>query len=330
MKRTAAFLTCLLVLGGCNPGTETSEEAVDASAAAGGDEWCELTYNYEKTGECARLQQQYGALDAGVDAFRPAEEMTADETTVVTYAVKRLPNSVQGENGELATAAPVPEPTPEPTETPTENATPTEDATDAAVDVEAGAESGELGEAASAAPTGPTQEEIDSALDTAGQRVSEIVVADEDAAQVTVGQIKMGRLMFACLEGDPTFRIEPEKCQTLNTLEKPEAVWRWQVTPTEPGDNFELSLTSGIELTTSDGKPRRIGQPGRSAEIDVKVTALGRWKRALAQAEEWIRSPLGVIAALTALAGAIGLLIGAIRRARRGEGPEPTPEGDDA
>ena len=97
--------------------------------------------------------------------------------------------------------------------------------------------------------------------------------------------------------------------------------------PTRPG-NHTLVVQSSVELTAPDGTVRLIPQKGQDASIDVAVTAYGRWKRFLDTAEQWIRSPLGVIAALTALVVAIGGLIGAVRKARRGEGEAaPKPGG---
>jgi hypothetical protein len=316
-------------LGGCgaNPEGEYDTTAEDTAASADDSandetEWCDLTGQDEAVGECERLQRQYSQLEAGRDAFKPDQTMVAGKATVVSYAIKRLPKAVQGDNGEIATPAEeVPSPPPPPPDDP--SPTDIDDVTD---DAAASADS------ASEEPAGtsqePTQAEIDQAIEDTDESVSEAVVPDAEVGSVVTGQIKIARFMYACLEGDPIFKIEPEECQSLDTLQKPQPVFRWRVTPSEPAEDRKLQLTAGIEVRTRDGSPRRIGQAVREAEIDVTVTRLGQWKIWMSELEEWLRSPLGVIAALTALVGAIGLLIGAVRRARKGEGPPPAdPKG---
>lgn len=310
----------LVVLAGCmaenasdSVSTEDPADSVSSenSATWDGTEWCQLTRNYEPEGECERFDRQYASLAAGVDAFKPDERMTAGRATVVSYAITRLPDSVQGEGGEVA----------DPVDTPANGSAEYSSELPARAESKTGAgrEDGPTGGEA----RGSTQAEIDAALEAAARAASEAVVANAAADRVETGQIKMARFMYACLSGNPIFKIEPETCQSLDTLEMPQPVWRWRVTPSEEGKRMKLQLTSGIEVRARDGSPRRIGQATRQAEIDVTVTPLGRWKKRMAEAEEWIRSPIGVIAALTALIGAIGLLVGAIRRARNGEGPPP-------
>ena len=304
----AFYLGALLALGSCSQSSDTS--AVDTAAEDSftapdtTTEFCRLTMQDEKLGECDRLRGRYAELDAGVDAFRPSARMREYQKTTVSYAITRLPQDVQGGNGEVASpvetrpvrhdehltlpesaasAIPTPPPSPEPS------------------------------------PTGPTQQEIDQAIDEAQHTVSTAIAPGEEGEAVQNRLIKMARKMHACLDVEDSFTIEGEACRTIDTFEHPVATWRWTITPTQPG-NHTLVVQSSVELATRDGTLRLIPQKGQDATIDVEVTAYGRWKRFLEQAEMWIRSPLGVIAALTALVVAIGGLIGAIRKARRGEG----------
>jgi hypothetical protein len=307
MTARVLILGGLAVLAACQaqPGEPvTDDDGPTIGATAGATEWCDITAFHEPVGECARFQQQIDALDAGVDAFQPAERMVADEVNVVTYAITRLPDAVQGEDGELAEAVP-------------EDTAPVADAPGSA---EAGPPS--------PTPTGPTQDEIDTALAQATEAVTDIVATEGEEGTVTTDRVKMSRFMYACLKGPPSFVIEPAACQSLDTLEQPDAVWHWEVTPTEPGKDFELQLISGFEVRASDGSTRHIGNPVRKAEIEVKVTALGRAKRIFAAAEDWLRSPLGVIAALTALLAAFAGLRRAFRSARGKPPEEPGKAGD--
>ena len=292
----------LMFLAACGDGEgqygEDAMASIEEGAAPENNrfEYCPLTKQVEPIGECERLAEQYADLDAGVDAFRPDAQVREYEPVVIRYAITRLPDSVQGEDGEVA--RPIAE---------------TED------------DSIDPVEPAEALPSGPTQAEYDAALAEAGEAVTAAIEAETDDEDVTVREIKMGRNMQACLDADATFELDEEtRCQTIDTFQKPVAIWRWTVRPTDPG-NHTLVVQSSVELTASDGTPRYIPQRGQDARTTVEVTAYGRWKRFLTSAEEWVRSPIGLIAALTALAGAIGLLIGAIKRARRGEGP-PAPK----
>lgn len=257
-------------------------------------EYCSLTNTTEPIGECDRLRAQYADLDAGVDAFRPSENVREYEPVVIRYAITRLAEEVQGGGGEVA-----------------EPVAPPDSATG--------------NEGASAETSGPTQEQIDTALADARETVTTAIDADAGTDEVAVRQIRIGRRMQACLDADASFQIdEGTRCQTIDTFQKPVAVWRWTVTPTEPG-NHTLLVQSSVELTASDGTARFVPQRAQDARIAVEVTAFGRWKRFLATAESWVRSPLGLLAALVALVGAIGALLAAIRKARRGEAPAPPP-----
>ncbi|QJB68897.1 hypothetical protein [Parasphingorhabdus halotolerans] len=303
MRRTHIFFsTVFLFVAISLTLTSCAEQANDASSTETtvepreGTDWCELTRRYEVSGDCERFQQQIDSLDAGVDAFKPKQVMPVDTPTTVRYAIKRLPKSIQGEDGEIAEAAPEAgevgtEVTVESAETPTDRS------------------------------NAPTQAEIDQALAETEKEVSEMVVEDSDSGNVAVEQIKVSTYMYACLEGDATFNIEPKNCQSIDTLERPEAVWNWQVTPSEPGKKFELRLISGHEVRATDGTTRRIGQPGRRAEIDVAVTRYRWWSDLSDTTTKYLGLPLPLLAALSALIAAIGGVYGAYRMARRGNEP---------
>lgn len=285
----AAFL---LAISACSEGGPHGE-AVDAAATGVEDDGtalCMRTQTYETPDDCARFEQQYAALAAGVDAFVPDQSMREYETTVVRYAITRLPDSVQGEEGEIV--EPVPEATGDPAE------------------------------------AGMTAEEIKAVVEETSENLAAAIEADPATDEVETRQIRMARRMRACLDADPSFEVKEDLCQTIDTFEKPVAVWRWSVTPTEPGTHT-LQVNTIVLVVAADGSTRPVPQIGKSARIEVEVTPYGRWKRFLDGAERWVRSPLGLLAALTALVGAIGLLIGAIRRARKGESPAPTKGKDE-
>ncbi|UIP06812.1 hypothetical protein LY632_14265 [Erythrobacter sp. SDW2] len=178
--------------------------------------------------------------------------------------------------------------------------------------------------------TGPTQEEIDSAIAKAESKAARNIGAPTGGTTET-GQVKIGTIMYACLEADPSFKVEPADCQPKNTREDPDPTWRWTVTPSEPGTS-QLKLRSGIVVEASDGGLRKIGQPSRTANIEVDVTTLGAVKRFFASAEEWLKSPIGALGALAALLLAIGGVRRAWKKMKSDEEPpnEPAaePEGD--
>lgn len=158
------------------------------------------------------------------------------------------------------------------------------------------------------------------------ERVRGEIVRAGEAGSVRTEAIAVGRLMYACLRGDPSFTIAPVECATIDTLEHPDPVWRWQVTPQQKGEDLKLTLTSGIEIRTADGEVRRLGQFSRSENIDVTVSAEGVRDDVLADAEGWVNSPLRLLAALTALVAAIAALVAAIRKLRAGGvAPPGTP-----
>lgn len=300
-----ALAFAAFTLGSCSERTEDAAAelpgAVPTTVESSENEYCDLTQRYEAVGECNRFVEQYAALDAGIDAFKPDEKMRRSQPKIVRYAVKRLPDSVQGENGEIATPDPV---------------TSAQPSSSASADAEKAA-----GEAMSSGDL--TQEDIDVAIEQTGDDVAGSIVADAEKGTVQTGTVKIARLMYACLEGDPVFVIAPAACQTLDTLEQPEPVWQWTVTPTEQGDDFELRLRSGIEVTASDGSARRIGQPVRRAEIDVDVDGAGRVKDMFDRAAEWLKTPLGAIAALTTLLIALAGLRAAWKKLARGDAGTP-------
>lgn len=180
-------------------------------------------------------------------------------------------------------------------------------------------------------PTGPTQAEIDQALAEARDRANRNIGAPTTGGTTETGQVKMGTIMYACLDADPSFKVEPADCQPKNTREDPDPVWRWTVTPSKPGEDYQLTLRSGIVVEASDGGLRKIGQPSRTARIDVEVTALGAVKRFFASAEEWLRSPIGALGALAALLIAFGGVRQAWKKMKSdeqpaaAETPAPTP-----
>jgi hypothetical protein len=275
----AAFL---LAISACDSGPPSDDAEDTAATAPEGTALCRRTQTFETPEECARFEEQYQALSAGVDAFVPDQSMREYETAVLRYAITRLPDSVQGEGGKIV------EPVP-----------------DAA---------GDAGEA------GMTAEEIRAVVEETSEGLAVAIEADPATDSVETRQIKMGRRMRACLDADPSFEVKEDKCQTIDTFEMPVAVWRWSVTPTEPG-RHTLQVNTVVLVVASDGTTRPVPQIGKSARIEVEVTSYGRWKRFLDGAERWVRSPLGLLAALTALVGAIGLLIGAVRRMRKGDAP---------
>lgn len=168
--------------------------------------------------------------------------------------------------------------------------------------------------------TGPTQEEIDSAIAKAEGKATRNIGAPTGGTTET-GQVKIGTIMYACLEADPSFKVEPADCQPKNTREDPDPTWRWTVTPSEPGTS-QIKLRSGIVVEASDGGLRKIGQPSRTANIEVDVTTLGAVKRFFATLEEFLRSPIGALGALAALL----LAIGGVRRAwKKMKSDEETP-----
>ena len=322
MKLFAHVLLCgpLLALGSCNEAPTTSSGAGSAENAStspdAATEFCRLTMQDEKLGECDRLRAQYAELDAGVDAFRPNAKMREYQKTTVSYAITRLPDEVQGGNGEMAAPVLGASPQVAPQEATIVPSKPIEGSSTPPAAIPSPEPS----------PTGPTQEEIDQAIDQAQHSVSTAIAPGEEGEAVQNRLIKMARKMHACLDAEDSFTIDGPACRTIDTFEHPVATWHWTITPTEPG-NHTLVVQSSVELAAADGSVRLIPQKGQDATIDVEVTAYGRWKRFLDQAEAWIRSPLGVIAALTALVVAVGGLIGAIRKARRGEGSPPKPGG---
>ena len=182
----------------------------------------------------------------------------------------------------------------------------------------------------SVTPSGVTQEEIDTAVDRAEDQATRNIGAPTGGTTET-GQVKVGTVMYACLEADPSFKVEPADCQPMNTREDPDPVWRWTVTPSEPGTS-QLKLRSGIVVEASDGGLRKIGQPSRTATIEVDVTTLGAVKRFFASVEEWLKSPIGALGALAALLIAVGGVRRAWKKMNSDEepptGPVPIRDGD--
>lgn len=355
---TAASLLAA-ALAGCaegKPGSENPDataSAVDASVDPDA-EYCDLTMQDEKPGECARFQRQYADLDAGRDAITTPLALKEGETRTVSYAVSRLPEAVQGGGGTIRKAVrPVPRPTmvprPAPPLPPDEmvvggaspppgaEATPSPVETPDAAAGESGAPDPAItpgGEDAgaplpapspvvsAAAPTaeedGPTQEDIDAAI-AATDAQNRAALGVTSANESDVANVKVARTMYACLTGSLAIEILGEECQSRDTRRTPRPVWQWNVRAKEPG-NYTLNLASGVEVRTRSGEPRQLSQRAIDRRIEVSVTALGWFQRAMASAVSWLDSPLKAIGALTALLLAIGGLRAAFRKARRGEG----------
>ncbi len=166
---------------------------------------------------------------------------------------------------------------------------------------------------------GSARERAAAVAATDAQLRGEIVREGEQGA-VRSEATAVGRMMYACLAGDASFTIEPAGCIVVDTLENPAPVWRWEVTPQRAGEGLKLTLTSGIEVRNASGETRRIGHFSRSEDIDVTVSTAGRRDDLMSENESWIRSPLGVLAAITALVGAIAALIAALRALHRRDG----------
>lgn len=316
----------LLLVAGCGSKMETSAEmnaadmAVDnavagnASAPAGPPEPklpCAVTGTRETASDCAEFARNLDGLKAGVDAFRPEQSMVRDQVAIVRYSLVALPEAIQGENGEIATAS---------------DAEAAADATDDAMTASDAAAPPDAASTPAALPSAaasrPSRAQIDRALAETTNRVAEQIVPNRQAGEVETHVVKLGQRMFACLSGDPSFTIGPAECQTYNLIETPNPVWIWQVTPTKAGTSLKLYLRSGIALEGADGKIRRIGRYATTKEIAVTVSPLGRFQDMLRAATDWLQSPMGIIAALTALLGAIAGLVAAYRKLRPGRPPK--------
>lgn len=277
-------------------------EAREISQSSAPKVSCAVTGTRETEGDCAEFAQGLSGLKAGIDAFKPEQPMIRDESTTVRYSLAVLPDIAQGADGWIATptthshaqAPNDPEPLPRPPLP-------------------------EDGQAWESAKARPTKAQLDEAIETTEKTVTEQVADPDEVGQIETGTIKVAGRMFACLTGDRTFEIGPTECKAFNMIENPYPVWEWQVIPRAGGNGHKLFLRSGIELEGTDGQPRRIGRYAKTETIRVDVSMLGKVQDGLKQAESWARSPLGLIAALTALLLAIGGLIAAWRRARAGQ-----------
>ena len=308
---TIAPLALLASSCGGAPPDQASEDPPDIAATPAPEPIpsprlpCAVTGTRETAADCAEFASGLDGLKAGVDAFQPEQPMVRDEVTEVRYSLAALPESIQGDDGEIAAASDAPMASMDAS---------AEDSADVGADA-----------ASDAASAGPSQSEIDEELARTEAEVSRNVAPEEQAASVEAGRIRIGQKMFACLAGDSIFEIKPVRCQTYNMIENPNPTWVWQVIPRAGDRAYKLYLTSGIELEGADGEPRRIGQFSKTEEISVEVTTLGRFQDKMRAAEAWIRTPMGVIAALTALIVALGGLGVAWRRARKGEAGPPAP-----
>ncbi|MBC7491067.1 MAG: hypothetical protein H7241_01295, partial [Novosphingobium sp.] len=308
-----AFCTSL---SGCQQAQRSDEEppaAMQASDSAapptGPRSFCKATRTRETSADCTAFADDLQSLKAGFEAFQPDKAMVRDATATVRYSITLVPEIAQGGEGEIATAAAddVAEATP-----------PSVDASPKPVIIKSASMHG----------TPPvTRKQIDDAVAEASNAAKSNVVKDADAATARAAPIKVGQQMYACLTGDPAFRIEPKDCVSKSTVEDPAPVWTWQVTPTKSGV-FKLYLKSGVALEGEDGKLRRLGNVSPAKEITVTVSALGRFQDALAALTQWVQSPVGLIVALTSLLAVIGGLFAAWRKLRKG-GNEASGSKDD-
>ena len=308
-----AFCTSL---SGCQQAQRSEEEppaAMQASDSAapptGPRSFCKATRTRETSADCTAFADDLQSLKAGFEAFQPDKAMVRDATATVRYSITLVPEIAQGGEGEIATAA---------ADDGAAATPPLVDASPKPVIVKSASMHG--------APA-VTRKQIDDAVAEASNAAKSNVVKDADAATARAAPIKVGQQMYACLTGDPAFRIEPKDCVSKNTVEDPAPVWTWQVTPTKSGV-FKLYLKSGVALEGEDGKQRRLGNVSPAKEITVTVSALGRFQDALAALTQWVQSPVGLIVALTSLLAVIGGLFAAWRKLRKG-GNEASGSKDD-
>jgi hypothetical protein len=303
-------LAAMLLVAGCsNKGSgyvENTMETVDATDNSATPPPqveeklpCAITGTRETVSDCTAFSRDVASVKAGVDAFQPEQTMVRDQPSTVRYSLMALPEDIQGDQGEIAAPA-------------DENAM--------AIDT------GNVDNMSAPLPAPsrqrPTRAQIDQAVSESKNMVAEQIVPEQQAAEVATHVIKLGQRMFACLSGDPSFKIAPPECQTYNLIETPNPVWAWQVTPTKAGPTFKLYLRTGIALEGSDGKIRRIGSYSATREIKVSVSTLGRFQDFLQTLTAWIQSPMGILAALTALLGAVAALVAAYRKLRPGKAPK--------
>ena len=275
-------------------------QASDSAAPPTGPRsFCKATRTRETSGDCTAFADDLHSLKAGFEAFQPDKAMVRDATATVRYSITLVPEIAQGGEGEIATAA---------ADDGAAATPPLVDASPKPVIVKSASMHG--------APA-VTRKQIDDAVAEASNAAKSNVVKDADAATARAAPIKVGQQMYACLTGDPAFRIEPKDCVSKNTVEDPAPVWTWQVTPTKSGV-FKLYLKSGVALEGEDGKLRRLGNVSPAKEITVTVSALGRFQDALAALTQWVQSPVGLIVALTSLLAVIGGLFAAWRKLRKG------------
>lgn len=285
-------------------------QASDSAAPPTGPRsFCKATRTRETSADCTAFADDLQSLKAGFEAFQPDKAMVRDATATVRYSITLVPEIAQGGEGEIATAA---------ADDGAAATPPLVDASPKPVIVKSASMHG--------APA-VTRKQIDDAVAEASNAAKSNVVKDADAATARAAPIKVGQQMYACLTGDPAFRIEPKDCVSKNTVEDPAPVWTWQVTPTKSGV-FKLYLKSGVALEGEDGKLRRLGNVSPAKEITVTVSALGRFQDALAALTQWVQSPVGLIVALTSLLGVIGGLFAAWRKLRKG-GNEASGSKDD-
>ncbi|MFN3458844.1 MAG: hypothetical protein ACK4Z8_14815 [Novosphingobium sp.] len=173
------------------------------------------------------------------------------------------------------------------------------------------------------------------AVEEAGERAIAAAVPDAQAGSASSQAVEVGREMSACLNG-ATFDIaidgaegpvgtEQGRCKTLRRADSRTMLWEWQVTPRTEGQQ-KLDLTVSVVLKNQDGSIRKVGTKSFTREIRVAVKPVDWWKEAVATATEFVQTPMGLIAALVSLLGALGGLRVAWRRFRRGgDSSEATP-----
>ncbi|OAN57238.1 hypothetical protein [Sphingomonas sp. TDK1] len=112
-----SLLILPLLLAGCTSNNESyvpENSMKSASAAENSGEAaappqprvpCAVTGTRETAADCAEFARNITSVKAGVDAFQPEQVMVRDQQTTVRYSVSALPDAIQGENGEIATAS---------------------------------------------------------------------------------------------------------------------------------------------------------------------------------------------------------------------------------
>ncbi len=139
-------------------------------------------------------------------------------------------------------------------------------------------------------------------------------VSDKNRA-ASFGDLTIGAYNYAILTGDVAFKITPVSNEVRSLRGEPITTWRWLVVPLYKGDH-KLTINAGVELRVPGQEPQRIGADSISKSIEVKVIPGGQFDELWACLERLFNGPMGALAALTALIGAVGALWFAIKKFR--------------